>query len=161
TSSTTTSPTSGYPSALQGTSWNLATFRAQNAMKPASTSAAASLTFAAAGQLNGSTGCNNFSGTYTTSGSALTIKLGPMTKVGCPPDLDEQESAITTNLPKVTGYTISAGVLTLTGANAVALFTYRAASTGLTGTRWKVTGVNNGNGAVTTTTLTEKLTALF
>jgi heat shock protein HslJ len=49
----------------------------------------------------------------------------------------------------------------MTGAGAVELFTYRAATASLPGTRWAVTGVNNGRGGVESNSLTEALTASF
>jgi heat shock protein HslJ len=131
-------------------------------MVGASKEAAASLVFGERGKLSGSTGCNYFSGTYTTAESNLTIVLGPMTRKGCTDAaLTAQESAITAQLPMVRTYRITGTVLTLTGTANAELFTYEAAPTSLRGTTWKVTGVNNGKGAVEATTLTEKLTASF
>ena len=122
----------------------------------------ATLVFAANDKLSGSTGCNSFAGTYTASGSQLTIALGPMTQKACTdPALIAQESAVTRQLPMVTAYTMGGGVLRMTGAGGTELFTYNAAATSLEGTSWKVTGVNNGKGAVEATSLTEKLTANF
>ncbi len=162
-STPTTTPVATTPAnPLVGSSWDLTKYRSGNAMKAASTRGGSYLTFRAGGALTGSTGCNSFSGTYTATGSsAVTIKLGAMTQVACPSDLMAQEKAITTNLPKVTGYTIKSHVLTLTNAKGDELFTYKAGATGLTSTSWRVTGVNNGNGAVSSTALTEKLTAAF
>jgi heat shock protein HslJ len=131
-------------------------------MVSASKEAAASLVFGEQGTLSGSTGCNSFSGTYTTEGSNLEIVLGPMTQKAClSATLTAQESAITAQLPKVTAYQITGTVLTLTGNESAELFTYNAAPTSLSGTTWNVTGVNNGKGAVESTALTEKLTASF
>ncbi len=120
------------------------------------------MTFRAGGQLQGSTGCNSFSGSYTATATALTVNLGAITQVACHgAGLSAQESAITKNMPKVRGYTVKAKVLTLTDAKGVELFRYVAAATTLPGSSWKVTGVNNGNGAVSSSALTEKLTASF
>jgi heat shock protein HslJ len=147
---------------LTGTSWTLATYRGSAAMVPASGAGAASLAFAPAGRLSGSTGCNSFGGSYTATGSELTIQLGPMTQMACTGQgLTTQEAAVTTQLPRVTGYAIDGSVLTMTGSGHVELFTYRAAAVSLSGTAWAVTGVNNGRGAVESTSLTEALTATF
>lgn len=147
---------------LVGTSWALATYRARGAMVGASKESAASLVFGEQGKLSGSTGCNSFSGTYTTAGTNLTVVLGPMTQKACMnPALAAQEAAITAQLPTVRMYRISGTVLTLATSANSELFTYNAAPTSLSGTHWRVTGVNNGKGAVETTTLTEKLTASF
>ena len=131
-------------------------------MVAASPESVPTLAFASEGKLTGSTGCNSFSGSYTSSGSKLTITLGAMTQRACvDPVLNAQESAIVEQLSKVTAYTISDDVLSLTGSGGTQLFTYKAAATSLTGSAWNVTGVNNGKGAVESTTLTEKLTANF
>jgi heat shock protein HslJ len=131
-------------------------------MVPASNAGAASLAFAPAGRLSGSTGCNSFSGSYTATSSDLTIQLGPMTQRACTgAGLSAQETAVTAQLPRVTGYAIDGGALTMTGAGDVELFSYRAATVALPGTAWAVTGVNNGRGGVESTALTEALTASF
>jgi heat shock protein HslJ len=147
---------------LVGTSWNLATYRGRGTIVAASKEAAASLVFGEHRKLSGSTGCNSFSGTYTTAGSDLTIVLGPMTHKACMSSaLTAQEAAITAQLPMVKAYRITGSVLILIGNANAQLFTYTAAPTSLSGTSWKVTGVNNGKGAVEATALTEKLTASF
>jgi heat shock protein HslJ len=148
--------------ALAGTSWTLTTYRGAGTTVSASAAGAASIAFASAGRLSGSTGCNSFSGSYTATGSRLTIELGAMTQRACTdPGLTAQEAAITAGLPRVTGYAIDGSVLTMTGDGDVELFTYRVASASLAGTTWAVTGVNNGRGGVESTALTEALTATF
>jgi len=145
---------------LVGTSWELKTYSAAGKTVPAS--APASLAFDPKDTLSGSTGCNSFSGTYTVNGTTLKITLGAMTAMGCiEPARQAQEAAVTKQLPMVTAYAIDDGTLTLTGSGSVTLLVYSKASTTLTGTAWKVTGVNNGKGAVESTTSTEKLTATF
>jgi heat shock protein HslJ len=146
---------------LVGTTWTLTTYRANGVMTPASTAAVAPLSFAAAGRLAGSTGCNSFGGTYTATASALTISLANQTLIACPAVLAPQEEAILKQLPSVANYTTTANALTLTDKNKTELFSYAAASTGIKDSAWKITGVNNGNGAVSTTALTEKLSASF
>lgn len=145
---------------LVGTSWDLQTYSAAGKMVPAA--ASASLAFEQQSKLSGSTGCNSFTGTYSVSGTTLKITLGVMTAMGCvEPARQAQETAVTKQLPMVTAYAIDNGTLTLTGSASVKLLVYSAASRALTGTAWNVTGVNNGKGAVASTTSTEKLTATF
>ncbi len=157
----TTSAQPATPPALTGTGWVLVSYRGAAAAVPAAANGAATLRFEPAGKLSGSTGCNSFGGTYTADAAKLTITLGAMTQMACTdPKITAQEHAVTQQLPKVTGYAIANGTLTLTGS-AGTLFTYRAATTTLPGTAWTVTGVNNGKGAVESTALTEKLTATF
>jgi heat shock protein HslJ len=156
---TTTGP--GTPvAALVATSWDLATYRSDGSMAPAS--APATLTFDTRSRLSGSTGCNSFSGTYTVTDTKLIIALGPMTTKACTSAaVTAQEAALTEQLPMVRTYLIAARALTLSGTGGVALFSYKEATTTLAGTNWNVTGVNNGRGALETTSLTEHLTAAF
>lgn len=112
--------------------------------------------------VTGSTGCNQFTGTFTQSGVNLTIMLGPMTKRACTsPLLAAQESSILDLLPKVTGYHTGSAGLVLTGPGNATLLTYKAGLKGLEGTSWIATGVNNGKGALVSQAGVEKLTADF
>src|SRR6478672_7888201 len=71
--------------ALAGTSWALSSYQGPdgNAGVPAVPDANAPLAFTTDGTVNGSTGCNQFSGSYTESGNSLSIELGPMTQIAC------------------------------------------------------------------------------
>jgi len=155
--------TSTTPAGLSGTSWQLVSYQGTpNVTVPAAPAATATLAFGAGGALTGSTGCNQFGGTYTADATNLTITLGPMTLMGCTsPVLTAQQTALTQLLPKVTGYAATAEQLTLTGADKAVLLTYEPGLAGLEGTAWKVTGVNNGNAAVVGTAATEALTLSF
>ncbi|MCU0270941.1 MAG: META domain-containing protein [Acidimicrobiales bacterium] len=148
---------------LTGSSWVLASYQdAQGAAVEAVGGEAATLSFGDEGSLNGNTGCNVFAGGYTVDGETLTITLGPTTLRGCEdPALQAQETALTQNLPKTAGYTIEGESLALTAEDGTTLFTYTAGLSGLVGTSWQVTGVNNGREAVESTALTEALTAEF
>lgn len=154
-----TSPTALLP----GSTWSLDSFATPTSGSiPARPAAEAVLSFGTEGELNGSTGCNRFSGTYQASGTSLTIELGPMTKVACAgPLLEAQETAITTRLPQVASFAIEDLSLRLLDAQGSTLLTYGAGLSDLAGTAWGVLGVNNGAGAVATTALTEKLTLSF
>ena len=150
----------GNGGALAGTSWLLQSYPGT----PGSVDAVAgssTLTFAPAGALAGSTGCNRFSGQYTVSGASLTLSLGAMTQAACTDAaLNAQEAALTLGLPKVTSFAVAGTTLTLRSDNG-STFTYAAAPTGLSGTSWTATGVNNGKEAVVGTAATEKLTLMF
>jgi heat shock protein HslJ len=148
---------------LVGTTWVLTSYeRRTGGMADAVADASASLTFRPAGTLAGSTGCNDFGGTYETSGTDLSIDIGPSTLKACPdPATTAQESAVMEALPAVASYAIDGEALTLRDDAGAVLLTYRPGVTGLTGSSWQVIGVNNGSGAVTTSALTEALTATF
>ena len=158
-----TSTSASAAPALTGVTWVLTSYAGANgATTPAvKTADEATLTFAAAGALTGSTGCNQFGGSYVQDGTSLTITPGAMTKKACTdPAATAQETAILAALSKVASY--SAGKsLTLLASDKSTLLTYAAASSGLAGTSWHATGINNGKGGVDANADTEKVTAVF
>ena len=158
--STSTSAGNAGATTLAGTSWSLQA-PATAGTAPAAVTAP-TLDFGPADRLAGTTGCNNVVGTYTQSGSSLTIELGPMTKRAClDPGAQAQEEKIVAVLPTVRSFTSSATTLTLQGGDGAVLLVYDAVSQDLAGTSWAATGVNNGRGAVEGTDLTGALTAVF
>ena len=148
--------------ALTGTSWLLSEVPTSSGPTlDAAARRAATLEFVD-GSVSGSTGCNDFSGTYTVDGDALTIELGPMTQKACTdPALQAQETAIVERLPKVASYAVTDDGLTLSDESSTALLVYAVNDTAVAGTSWVATGVNNGKDAVSSTALTDKLTAVF
>jgi heat shock protein HslJ len=145
---------------LSGTSWTLASTTVAGKEVPAV--GTATLAFDADGKrLSGTTGCNQFGGTYQQSDSDLTIALGPTTLVACiDAAATAQEQAILSRLPKVAAYT-TGDHLVLKDASGETLLTYEPGLASLEGTAWHATGVNNGKDAVVATTLTESVTAQF
>lgn len=154
-------PASG-DDALTGTSWVLSEVPTSSGTTlDAAARRAATLEFTD-GTVSGSTGCNDFSGTYAVDGDSLTIELGPMTQKACTDAaLQAQETAIVERLPKVASYASSDDGLTLNDESGDALLIYATNDTALAGTTWAATGVNNGKGGVESTALTDKLTAVF
>ena len=120
----------------------------------------ATLVFGGDGSLSGSTGCNRISGTYTQDGSSLSITLGPMTKRACAPGVAAQEAVILASLPRVVSFTASPTLL-LAGSDHTTLLNYDPSPTGLEGTSWHATAINNGKGAVVSAAGTEKVTINF
>src|SRR4051794_30255265 len=146
---------------LNGTSWTLVSVPAGSHQVPAVRSAA--LTFDADGKsLSGSTGCNQFSGTFEQSGTNLTITVGPATLAACTDAAaTAQEAALFAQLPNVNSFSSVGGKLQLKNASGDTLFNYDAALSSLEGTSWRATGINNGRGAVEASSLTEAVTARF
>jgi heat shock protein HslJ len=146
---------------LAGTSWILRSFStASGSSVDAVKAAPAALAFTE-NEVSGSTGCNDFSGTYTSDEEALTITLGPMTQKACTdPALTAQETALVAQLAKVASYTSDDTGLTLKDSSGTTVLVYGPGLSGVEGA-WTATGVNNGKGAVQTTTLTEQITAVF
>ncbi len=159
------SPAAASPSAaaaisLVGTSWTLASYAEKNGTQVPAVPAAATLSFGADGVLAGSTGCNRIVGTYVQADSNLTIELGPMTKMACPPDVTAQENAVVANLARVASFT-SGTSLVLATADGATLLTYSPGLTSLAGTSWQATGINNGRGGVEANAATSGVTAVF
>jgi heat shock protein HslJ len=144
---------------LAGTSWTLASTSIDGDDVTAVQSP--TLEFGDDGTVTGSTGCNQFSGTYTESGSDVTITLGPVTLAACvDPGVTAQEAAILGHLPEVTSFE-AGGQLVLRDAEGATLLTYDEGLATIEGTSWTATGVNNGRGAVESTAAIEALTADF
>lgn len=137
--------TTGTAAALGANPWALQSY----GPTPTPAAAPATLAFQPLGALEGTTGCNTFSGSYTVDGSRLSLTLGPMTLIGCTdPAVGAQEQAITLGLPGVTGFRIEGDQLVLTDDQGGTRFTYVVASSALGGTAWTITGLNNGRDAV-------------
>ncbi len=105
--------------------------------------------FGTDGTVSGSSGCNQYSGTYTASGSSLTINT-PLasTMMACAEPVMVQETAYQTALAGVKAYTVKGDKLTLFGPNNTEIANYKATSQDLAGTSWQVIGYNNGKQAV-------------
>jgi len=146
--------------ALAGSSWNLVSYKGMATTMPAA--AAATLAFGVDGSLTGSTGCNQFGGTYSVDGQQLTLTLGPITQRACADPLQQaQEVALIRLFPQVSRFSSTADQLLLVDPGDQTLLTYTAGLSGLENTAWNVTGVNNGRGGVETTALTANLIAGF
>ena len=163
TSSTTSSPTtSSEGSSLVGTAWQLESYRdAGGASVTAVAEPVAALSFDTTTRLGGSTGCNTFSGTYTSHEGQLSIRLGPTTLMACSGALGAQDASVTSLLSRVRGVQQTSRSLALTDAGNQALLTYRPGVASLPGTSWKATAVNNGRGGLEANALTEAVTAAF
>ncbi|MDP2013413.1 MAG: META domain-containing protein [Actinomycetota bacterium] len=144
-----------------GATWQLTAFASSTgAMTKATTApSAGTLEFTADGKLSGSTGCNSFNGTYKRSGSSLTIEVGPMTMMACNGAAATQESAVLANLALVDNFTIGARLQLKMESSTV--LTYEAGMTGLAGSSWVATGINNGKAAVVSDANTSRVTAKF
>jgi heat shock protein HslJ len=109
-----------------------------------------SIQFNTDGTLGGSSGCNQYNGTYTASGSSLNIDTPLIsTLMMCAQPIMVQESAYQAALATVKAYTIKGDKLTLFGPDNKEIANYQAASQDLAGTSWQVIGYNNGKQAVT------------
>jgi heat shock protein HslJ len=131
---------------LTGQVWALTTLAGKAPIKDTGLT----IQFNTDGTVGGSSGCNQYSGTYTASGSSLTIN-SPLasTMMMCAEPVMVQESAYQAALATVKAYTVSGDKLTLYGPNNTEIASYKATSQDLSGTSWQVIGYNNGKQAVT------------
>jgi heat shock protein HslJ len=147
--------TTAPPASLGGTSWTMTTVGGVTA-KPGGL-----LAFATGREMTGSTGCNDFAGTYAQTGGALAITIGPVTAKGCP-DLAAQEAAVLAALPRTASFSSDGRTLTLLDGSGRELLGYRHVdATSLVGPAWQVTGINNGRQAVSSVIVGSTVTATF
>ncbi len=120
------------------------------------------LQFAAA-DFNGNAGCNNYFGSYTKEGNALTIgEIGSTQKLCLPEEVNSQESAYLSQLSAIAQYLIEGEQLSLSDANGNILLTYAATEPAtLTNTLWEVTFYNNGRGGAVSVVGGTQITAQF
>lgn len=78
------------------------------------------ITFANDGTYSGKADCNNIAGTYTASGSTLTIKPGPSTMAACPEG--SQDAFYVAGLLATQSYAITNGELVLTTTDGTMTF---------------------------------------
>jgi heat shock protein HslJ len=98
--------------ALPGTSWTVTTIGGTGTVPQQPT-----IAFTADGTVSGTTGCNQYNGTYTVDGDKLTFSPLVSTRMACAEDAaNAQEAAFTTALQGTATWSIdSAGNLKLAG----------------------------------------------
>jgi heat shock protein HslJ len=132
------------PVPLDGTAWILAALPG----RPALTGNAPTLAFAD-GRAQGSDGCNRYSLSVTTKGSSIAFgPRGMSTQMACPDEVMKQAESFIAALHGARTHRMEAGRLQLLGADGAVLATFAAQPTSLAGTRWQVTGINNGRQAL-------------
>ena len=114
------------------------------------------------GRVSGNAGCNNYNGTYTVDGQALTIQLGPTTMMACPEPTMAQEQAFFTNLAAAVSYVLVGDQLHILNANGDVVLAFQPlVSTPLVGTTWQALSYNNGKQAVVSVLTGTEITAVF
>jgi heat shock protein HslJ len=117
--------------------------------------------FGSEGKVSGSSGCNQYNGTYTVSGKNITVTPTASTLMACDQAVMDQENAYLDALGQAKTYAVTGDQLTLAGAAKSGLAVYQAQSQDLAGTSWQVIGYNNGKGAVVSVMAGTTLTAEF
>ena len=144
---------------LAGTDWLLTSLNGEAV--PAEVPVTAK--FGEDGSLSGTSGCNNYSTSYTVDGSSLTINpLIAGTMMACPEPQMSIETAYMGMLGTVAGYEINGDELLLKDANGNVVATFTALKpVELAGSSWQVTSYNNGKGGVQSVIIGTELTANF
>jgi len=117
--------------------------------------------FTTGGKVSGFSGCNQYSGTYTTAGSRISISKVASTQMACRRLVMLQESAYLGALGAARGYSVESGTLKLKGRAGLTLASFEVQSQSLAGTDWHVISYNNGKQAVVSVAAATKLTASF
>jgi heat shock protein HslJ len=113
--------------AFVGTSWQVWGYNnGKNGVTTPVAGSQLTALFTAEGALSGSTGCNNFRGSYSVDGDNLAISPLAATKKACAPELMEQERQFLAALQSAASYSISANVLTIRDAGGARLVELRA-----------------------------------
>lgn len=101
------------------------------------------------GRVTGTDGCNRFAGGYESNGADFRLMPGVVaTQMACGAAVAEQASVFMRALTDATGLRLGEGTLALLGSAGTELAAFVAQSTRLAGSSWRVSGINNGKGAV-------------
>jgi heat shock protein HslJ len=160
-SGATAAPKGGTGGTLEGPTWVLKSYDATGKMTDVPQDVYADAAFKG-GTVNGSGGCNVFSGSYTASGSALTIGPLATTMMSCEPAKNDVETAYLAALGKSATYTATADTLTIYDSAGTEILLYNAGSpNAITGVTWHVLSYNNGKQAVVSVINGTDPTAVF
>ncbi|WFN33590.1 META domain-containing protein [Methanogenium sp. S4BF] len=114
------------------------------------------------GSVSGLSGCNRYHAAYLTDGQSLTLDLPVVTLMYCDrADVMNQEAQYLALLGTVAGYTISGDRLTFTDPSGQAILIFRMVDQNLAGTKWELTGYNNGAGGFVSVVTGSSVTAMF
>lgn len=143
---------------LADTTWKLDSVNTA----PASSEQTAVVYFGGQGALLGTTGCNILSGSYQTSGSNIDITINVVTSFTCSDALKVQEEALVQTLTQASTAQGTAEQLNLSNPdNSLSAEFSQMPPAGISGTSWKLTAFNNGEGAFVDVISGTEITANF
>jgi heat shock protein HslJ len=132
------------PGTLDGTAWVLSELPGRALVK----GSAVTLSFEG-GRVSGTDGCNRYTSPYSVDGAKLRIEPNAAaTLMACAQDLTDQAAAFRVALAKATTFRVESGKLTLLSSDGKVTALFAAQNESLTGTSWRVTGLNNGRQGV-------------
>ncbi len=147
---------------LTGRVWILETYMNADGSMAESLANAPVTTEFADGSVGGTSGCNNYNAAYTTDGDSLAVDMPVVTLMYCDgPDVMVQEARYLSLLGTVAGYTVSGDKLTITDSAGQEILFFRAVDQELNGTKWLLTGYNNGAGGFVSVVAGTAVTAAF
>jgi len=149
---------------LEGTVWVMLSYRnSKGQTAQALPGSEANANFSTDGKVSGKATCNQYSGTYQTSGNNITIVLGPMTLMACPGEgLMAQEQDFIKALGDAASYKTQGDQLVLSDRDGKVVLTFTAQKpSALTGSTWLAITYNNGNQAVVSLINGTEITAVF
>ena len=118
--------------------------------------------FGAEGSVNGSSGCNSYSTSYTVDGNDISFGEEMIsTQMMCADAVNEQEREYLLALLEAARFEIDDEELTLSDGKGNVLVVYTVQSQALAGSSWDVIGYNNGRGGVTSVIIGTEITADF
>ena len=144
---------------FSGTGWILTSMQGE----PPLPKTTITLEFAGDNRAGGSSGCNQYSTSYTQIDATNALKFGEaaLTRKGCPEPLMAQEQAYLQALAAVTGFHLEGHMLSLTDTNDTTVAEFSYVSQDLAGTSWEVMSYNNGKGGVVSVIIETSITAVF
>lgn len=110
---------------LVGTNWTLDSIYSGDAVSSVISGTTITAVFDAEGKISGSAGCNQYFGSYTATGTSLSIGSVGSTKMHCPGDgIMLQEMQYLAALGKTAGFSIAGSRLSLADANGTTLLSF-------------------------------------
>lgn len=145
------------PESLESTSWELTDL----AGTPPVPGSVATIQFDDTGSVNGTTGCNSYSGPYETERAE--IQMGPFrtTLMACPGALGVQETTFFAVLERTTTYSVDGDTLEFFNQDGEPIALFTRLSNELPGTAWDVTSYNTGSEAVRSLIIGSEITLLL
>lgn len=139
-------------------SWLLATLHGEAPLADTTIT----MEFGEGNKVAGSSGCNQYSTTYTVDGDQLSFgEQIATTMMACLEPIVEQEREYLQALAATKTYDLVEDVFTLFDADGNQLATFVAVSQSLAGTSWQVISYNNGRGGVVSLMIGTEITANF
>jgi len=155
------------PAMLEGTSWELVSYRAENGtVMPVLNNTEVSLRFENESRITGSAGCNSYFGQYSISGNTLAVSQLGSTEMYCTePGVMDQESRYLTVLGSVAAFTLENDQLALSDASGQEILQFARevppAPAPLLGTKWVLTSIAGNGDAVSSVIAGTNVNAVF